>query len=101
MDRDRFYKTMTWQSKREYILSRDKYLCQQCLKNKILTPADTVHHKMFLEYRPDLALEDDNLMSVCRYCHEQIHKRVQRMLEGRAKFRRTPKTPSGVRVIRM
>lgn len=38
-------------------------------------PADTVHHIQPVEKYPDLRLAIDNLMSLCRECHEKIEKR--------------------------
>ena len=33
---------------------------------------DEVHHIIPIEERPDLAFVEDNLMSVCRECHEEM-----------------------------
>lgn len=72
--RDAFYKSYTWQKCRSTILERDDYLCQVCLRDKgEPTPADTVHHILHLKDRPDLALEESNLMSVCFDCHNDLH----------------------------
>ncbi len=72
---DPLYRTKTWQRIREQVLARDNYLCQRCLGNTMLTKADTVHHVRELEQHPELALEPDNLMSLCCDCHNAIHKR--------------------------
>lgn len=76
------YHTRTWKRKREDILKRDHYECQRCLgrfgkvaKTKI-TKANTVHHIKELEVFPHLALEDDNLISLCHDCHDIIHGRT-------------------------
>ena len=34
--------------------------------------AEEVHHKIPVEERPDLAFHEDNLLSVCRPCHERM-----------------------------
>jgi len=72
-----FYHTKVWQTCRDSILIRDNFLCQSCLKSKQITLANTVHHiKPFKDF-PELALDQDNLQSLCPNCHNQIHKRYQ------------------------
>ena len=38
-----------------------------------MTPATVVHHKRYLRDRPDLALNLDNLESLCNECHYREH----------------------------
>lgn len=68
-----FYKSAAWLKCRAFVLIRDNYLCQTCLRNKRLTPANTVHHKIPLEEAPELALNPDNLESICPSCHNKEH----------------------------
>lgn len=68
-----FYKSAAWQKCRAFVLIRDNYLCQPCLLRKKLTPANTVHHIKPLEEAPDLALDPDNLESICPACHNKEH----------------------------
>lgn len=68
-----FYKTAAWLKCRKVILIRDHYLCQECLRNDRLTPANTVHHIIPLEEAPELALEESNLESICPTCHNRAH----------------------------
>jgi 5-methylcytosine-specific restriction endonuclease McrA len=68
-----FYKSKAWEKKRAAILRRDKYLCQECKKYGRTTQAVTVHHIQHLEDRPDLALENTNLVSLCQKCHNKAH----------------------------
>lgn len=68
-----FYKSWAWKKCRELILKRDNYLCQMCLKNGLITAAKIVHHIIHLKDNPLLALEEDNLTSVCNTCHERLH----------------------------
>lgn len=68
-----FYRTTKWLNKRKKILRRDKYTCQECWKYGKMTPAVYVHHIQHLEDRPDLALTDSNLESVCLACHNKLH----------------------------
>lgn len=56
-----------WKVKREKVLVRDNYLCQEC-KNKT---AQVVHHKTY-ENVYDEPLED--LIALCNECHTEIHR---------------------------
>ena len=70
---DPFYLSSAWRRCRKEILIRDNYLCQYCLQNKKIIPADTVHHIKLLEDYPELALEPANLISLCSLCHNREH----------------------------
>ena len=70
---DAFYKTRLWQKCRGATLERDEYLCQICLGDDDPIPADTVHHIIHLRDDPSRALDDNNLMSVCFDCHNDLH----------------------------
>ena len=52
-------------------------LCQDCLKKGIYTPAEEVHHIVELTPSnvsdPNIALNADNLISLCRECHRARH----------------------------
>ena len=72
-------------------LQRDHYLCTACLKKHRFTKATEVHHIQPLEEFPDLALELDNLTSLCWSCHE----------ETKDHGRRATEVPRGVRVIKI
>lgn len=69
----KFYNSKVWKRKRLYILKRDGYLCQRCKgygKNK---EANVVHHLHEVEDRPELKLNNSNLISVCASCHNKLH----------------------------
>lgn len=70
-----FYDSSQWQKCRGVVLQRDNYLCQCCLEKGVLTAASTVHHKKDLRLNRELALDADNLISVCNECHNTKHKR--------------------------
>ena len=73
----RFYKSKTWRNVRERVWSRDKGLCQECLKNGIIREGDTVHHiiPITVDNIDDetITLNMDNLETVCRDCHAKVH----------------------------
>ena len=68
-----FYNSKEWQATREYILKRDLYMCVKCGK-----PAEEVHHKIKLTPSNiddvNVTMKADNLISLCKDCHFEIHK---------------------------
>lgn len=72
---DVFYKSWTWQKKREEIVDRDCYECQACKALGRVGPGEVVHHMIELKDRPDLGLDSDNLTTLCHPCHNSIHKK--------------------------
>lgn len=73
-----FYHTTEWKKKRKKILKRDHNSCQRCRQNGRYRKAETVHHKKHLKDVPELALTDDNLISLCKDCHEAMHQKKKR-----------------------
>lgn len=70
---DSFYKSSAWLRKRDMILKRDNYLCQDCKRYGKHTEATTVHHIKHYDEHPELALSDFNLVSLCAACHNKRH----------------------------
>lgn len=68
-----FYNSPEWEKTRQYVLARDKYKCVKCGK-----PAEEVHHKKHLTpdniHDPWIALNPDNLASLCKDCHFAEHR---------------------------
>lgn len=85
---DKFYNSTDFDILREQVLERDHHICQFFLGNwddgihkpYFIKPikATTVHHKISIKERPDLALDPDNCISLSRLAHE--------IIEGRHKF---------------
>lgn len=56
-------------------------LCEECLDKGKITPAEDVHHikspfsNNTINY--NLLLDSDNLKSVCKECHAEIHNKQQ------------------------
>lgn len=71
-----FYKTPKWRKKRKRILRRDEYLCQESARYGKTVPATSVHHIFPFEKYPELALVNDNLLSLSDECHNAMHDRV-------------------------
>lgn len=68
-----FYTSPQWKSKRAAILARDGYMCQRCKRYGRQREATTVHHIKHYDEYPELALESDNLISLCEACHNFFH----------------------------
>lgn len=58
---------------RAAILRRDGYRCQMCKRYGRMRQATTVHHIKHLDEYPELAMDPDNLVSVCAACHAELH----------------------------
>ncbi len=93
-----FYKTKKWQSKREKILRRDGYMCQECKRYGKARQAVVVHHAFPREWYPQYEWEDWNLISLCNKCHENMHDRdtheltkIGRALRERVRRRMPPR----------
>lgn len=72
-----FYQSPQWRKARECYLKEHKYICEMCGG-----VADTVHHIQHLNptniHDPDVTLNRDNLMAVCRDCHAKVHTKNER-----------------------
>ena len=66
-----FYKSVEWQRARQQRLMMDNGLCQDCLLEKKITPADLVDHVKPLRLFWHLRLVLSNLRSLC-YRHHAI-----------------------------
>ncbi|SHK46420.1 HNH endonuclease [Tepidibacter formicigenes] len=69
----RFYKSTKWKNTRKKVLKRDNNECQRCKEAGRFHKAECVHHIKHLKDRPDLALMEDNLISLCYTCHNEVH----------------------------
>lgn len=87
----KFYKSRTWQKKRNEIVIRDHYECQRCKGKGKYSKADCVHHIIYLKDNPYLALENSNLVSLCNHCHYLEHnEKLNKMIESNKKEPITP-----------
>lgn len=68
-----FYKSQAWERLRLRALTRDSFLCQECLKNQKLTRANLVHHIRPIREHWDERLKLENLVSLCHTCHNRVH----------------------------
>lgn len=73
---DPFYLSARWRKTRERVLSRDDYLCRECVRYGRTTPAETVHHCVPYKDDPSRKLDTGNLVSLCHSCHNAMHDRM-------------------------
>lgn len=77
-ERRKIYQSQRWRMLRLAKLA-DTPLCEMCERKGIVKPAIDVHHVVsFMStddqvHRKALAYDYDNLMSVCKECHQYIH----------------------------
>lgn len=69
------YNSPKWRQKRQYILRRDKYVCQWCKRYGKLHDATMVHHIFPTEIYPEYEYCDWNLISLCDKAHNMMHDR--------------------------
>lgn len=71
-----FYLSSRWKRKRELVLRRDQYECQECRRFGRVRAATMVHHVKPFEHYPELKLDMNNLISLCNSCHGTMHDRL-------------------------
>ncbi len=59
-----------WQRLRRAVLMR-RPLCQDCESEGIMREANELHHKRKISDRPDLRLDESNLLALCKPCHSR------------------------------
>ena len=68
--KNRKYQNKIWFELRKKIYERDDWTCQRCGKKGGLLNA---HHIIPWSEDPELALEKDNIITLCVPCHTKIH----------------------------
>ena len=80
---EKFYKSKAWQECRNAYAKSVHGLCERCIGKGIIKSGEIVHHIVELTPEnvndPDVTLNWDNLMLVCRDCHAELHgKKIKR-----------------------
>lgn len=68
-----FYQSKEWKELRALKLANNP-LCEMCIKNNKYTIATDVHHIKDVYNNYSYRLDYDNLLALCKPCHESIHK---------------------------
>ncbi|NDI33612.1 HNH endonuclease [Chengkuizengella sediminis] len=66
-----FYQSKEWKIVRQQALTRNHHLCQYCLKQRQITPADMADHITPIKDDWSLRLVLSNLQSLCNSCHNK------------------------------
>lgn len=72
----KFYKSSAWNKLRKVALDRDNNECQECKRAGRVSKGQNVHHIKEIYYHPELAMELDNLETLCINCHNNEHDRT-------------------------
>lgn len=67
------YASKIWHRVRQVTLNRDNNLCLCCWSNNKIKYAALVHHIVEVNEDVSKAYDINNLISVCRCCHNDIH----------------------------
>lgn len=67
------YMSTRWIKKKAQILKRDGYQCRECRRYGRKREAEIVHHIKHVDEYPELAYDDNNLVSLCMACHNKAH----------------------------
>ena len=77
-----FYRSAAWTDCREGYIKFRGGLCEECLRQGVYKPGDTVHHKVHLTPEnigdPAVTLCWDNLELLCRDHHAERHRGARR-----------------------
>ena len=68
------YKDPRWQKKRLEIMQRDEFMCQECGETEQTL---NVHHLIYYPNKAPWQYENDELKTLCEYCHISLHEDYQ------------------------
>ena len=74
-----FYGSQAWKNCRSAYIRQKGFMCERCRKRGlIVSDGLEVHHKIKITpqniHDARITLNFDNLMCVCKSCHEEIHR---------------------------
>lgn len=72
-ERQRLYKTPEWRALVRHVFARDGYRCRRCGAGKRARGGLHAHHVRPWSAAPDLRLDPNNLVTLCRGCHTFVH----------------------------
>ncbi|MDR1938330.1 MAG: HNH endonuclease [Tannerellaceae bacterium] len=82
-ERRKIYNSERWRTVRRLKFATNP-LCEICERNDLTVPAEDIHHiTSFMstddpEARYHLAYDFDNLLSLCKVCHQKVHNKHNR-----------------------
>lgn len=70
---DKYRWAYRWKKLRKQIIERDNHLCRWCLyNNRLVMTGLEVHHITPIAEDESLCYDANNLITLCRSCHEQV-----------------------------
>ncbi|MFC0525788.1 HNH endonuclease signature motif containing protein [Pontibacillus salicampi] len=82
----KFYQCLEWRELRLFVLKRDNYECQTCMRKGKVGPGQNVHHIKEVKQYPELALVKSNCEAICIPCHNEEHDRLYDYQKPQPKF---------------
>lgn len=79
-ERSKFYSSQLWKKTRNNYI-QEHPICELCYLRGIITPSQEIHHAIKFHQQYDdnmrwkLLTDTDNLISLCKDCHNHIHKK--------------------------
>lgn len=82
-----FYGSPAWKQTRRAYMKSVGGLCERCMANGIVKPAEVVHHKKPINEKnvgnANVTLSWNNLQALCAACHAEVHDEIYRERTGR------------------
>lgn len=79
---EKFYKSQAWKKTQIAYTASVGGLCERCYQKGLMVPGEIVHHKTHITPNniddPNITLNWDNLIYLCRECHYAVHHRNDR-----------------------
>lgn len=72
-----FYSSTTWERLRDQFKADQHSECQMCRAAGVYGPPDIVHHIKHVRQHPELALDRDNLITLCDGHHWLQHHSIE------------------------
>lgn len=74
-----FYNSVAWKALRNYKFGMADGLCENCKKKGIVRAAREIHHIVPIEIDYSKRLEYENLIALCKDCHDSFHGRESQL----------------------
>lgn len=67
----KFYSSKVWKNTRNSVMMEHDWVCANCKRNNLITPAKIVDHIVEVKDDWDRRLDTDNLEPLCHSCHNK------------------------------
>lgn len=75
-ERQRLYSSAKWKATIRAVYDRDAYICQRCGSGHVGRKKLHAHHIKPWAGNPSTRFDLDNLITLCRECHEWVHSKA-------------------------